>query len=136
MLRLPPKPLFDVQVAVLAGYPREVCGVLVGSILNGVNAVQRIVQARNLNVERARDRYELDPEDYLRADQAARADGLEVVGIWHSHPDHAAAPSETDREAAWENWSYLIAQVSRKGVTDLRSWRLEGDRFVEEDLER
>jgi proteasome lid subunit RPN8/RPN11 len=59
---------------------------------------------------------------------------LEIIGIWHSHPDHPARPSETDRAAAWEGWSYLIASVTKHGVADLRSWRLQGKDFVEENI--
>jgi len=57
------------------------------------------------------------------------------VGIWHSHPDHPARPSETDRAAAWEGWSYLIASVTDAGLSELRSWRLSGERFLEEPVE-
>jgi proteasome lid subunit RPN8/RPN11 len=135
MLRLPSLPTTQLTQAVVAGYPRETCGLLVGRLRDGVTEVCRAVPARNRSVQRAHDRYDLDPDDFRRADEAARADELEIVGIWHSHPDHAAEPSETDREAAWEGWSYLIARVTQQGVTDLRSWRLQGDRFVEEDIE-
>ena len=99
----------------------------------------RAVQAKNLNRARARDRYELDPGDYVAADLTARAEGLSIVGIWHSHPDHPAEPSETDRRMATENgslegWSYLILSVGERGVQSLRSWRLKNDRFEEEEL--
>lgn len=88
-----------------------------------------------MNRVRARDRFELDPRDFLAAELAARRTGREIVGIWHSHPDHPAVPSETDRLAAWEGWSYLIAEVTRERAGALRSWRLVHDRFVEEALE-
>ena len=64
-----------------------------------------------------------------------RAAGLEVVGVWHSHPDHSAQPSETDRSAAWEGWSYLILSVTSEGVTESRSWRLREEAFIEEVIE-
>ena len=92
------------------------------------------MQARNLNRERARDRYELAPKDLLASDGAARERGLEIVGVWHSQPDHPAVPSATVREGFWEGWSYLIAAVERGGLRDLRSWRLRGDRFIEEAM--
>lgn len=119
---------------VTAGYPRETCGVLTGRQFEGEVLVAGVVQARNLNYKRSNDRYELDPADFLAADQQARAQGLEIVGIWHSHPDHPACPSETDRQAAWDGYSYLIAAVTGDGVTDLRSWRLQGTEFVEEEI--
>lgn len=115
-------------------YPSESCGVLIGRRLDHMVRVADAVRARNLNSERARDRFELDPEDFLKADAAARASGLDIVGIWHTHPDHPARPSETDQAAAWQGWSYLILSVNREYVEELRSWHLEQDRFVEEEV--
>lgn len=135
MLRLP-APLRDQLAAlVAAGYPRETCGLLLGRGDGAGAQVERLHAARNLNAERAHDRYELDPRDFLLADEAARAASLDIVGIWHSHPDHPARPSETDRAAAWEGWSYLIASVTDAGLSELRSWRLSGERFLEEPVE-
>ena len=116
------------------GYPEESCGLLIGTCGAGEHRVERAVEARNLNRERARDRYELDPVDHLRADEEARRAGLEVVGVWHSHPDHPARPSETDRLAAWEGWSYVIAAVGAEGLADLRSFRLADGNFIEEEI--
>ncbi len=118
-----------------AGYPREACGLLVGRQEPGRVWIERVVSAPNLNTERARDRYELDPGTLMRTDAAARDEGLEIVGIWHSHPDHPAMPSETDRVQAWEGWSYVIVAV-RDGRTEaLRCWRLASDAFREEKVE-
>jgi proteasome lid subunit RPN8/RPN11 len=122
------------RAAVQAGYPRETCGLLIGRQDGGGTTVREVIRARNLCTARASDRYELDPKDFLAADREARAAGLEIVGIWHSHPDHPARPSETDRAGAWQGWSYLIASVTRDGVGELRSWRLRGDDFEEEHI--
>ncbi|MDQ2696098.1 MAG: M67 family metallopeptidase [Pseudomonadota bacterium] len=116
------------------GYPYETCGVLVGTQQEGEVRVQRAVQARNLNTGRARDRYDLAMDDYAAAEDAAVADGLDIVGIWHSHPDHPARPSETDRQRAWGGWSYVIVAVHQGQAVDLRSWRLAGDHFTEESI--
>ncbi|MBI2297020.1 MAG: M67 family metallopeptidase [Betaproteobacteria bacterium] len=121
--------------AAVAGYPNEACGLLIGRQRDGVCEVARVMQARNLIAERARDRYELDPGDFLGADREARALGLDIVGIWHSHPDHPARPSETDRAAAWPGWCYLIASVAGDGLKEMRAWRLEGEQFIEEAIE-
>ena len=118
-----------------AGHPHEVCGLLIGRRVNEVVIVDRLAPARNLNRDRPRDRFELDPVAFLKADQAARSAGLEVVGIWHSHPDHPAVPSRTDLAGAWEGYSYVIASVTRAGVEAVRSWRLSGDRFAEETVD-
>jgi proteasome lid subunit RPN8/RPN11 len=109
----------------LAEYPREACGLLLGRIEGIRRVVELVHPARNLNVERAHDRYELDPRDQLAAERAARDGGREVLGVWHTHPDHPATPSETDRAAAWSGWSYLILSVVRGELAELRSWRLD-----------
>ena len=117
------------------GYPRETCGLLIGQTSDHSVAVAKSVQSRNLNTERARDRYLLDPHAMLRADREAQQAGLEIVGVWHTHPDHPAIPSETDRAGAWEGWSYVILSVTSAGVEAVRSWRLSGETFIEETIE-
>lgn len=118
-----------------AGYPNETCGLLIGRQQGVEVEVMDTVIARNLNQVRAADRFELDPQDFLKADQEARAAGLELVGIWHSHPDHPAQPSVTDREFAWEGWSYLILSVQQGKLLHLKSWRLSDGLFVEEEIQ-
>lgn len=131
-LHLPPDVLEALDLAAAQGYPYECCGLLLGLNADGVCRVTAMRQARNLNRERARDRYELDPADYMAAEREAKAQGLQIVGIWHTHPDHPAIPSETDRAAAWPGWSYLILSVSRDGVQAVTSWRLNGETFEQE----
>ncbi|HXV76962.1 MAG TPA: M67 family metallopeptidase [Candidatus Polarisedimenticolaceae bacterium] len=116
------------------GYPHEVCGLLVGRSDRHATRVARISRARNLATDRLRDRFELDPTDYLRADREARRDGLDVVGVWHTHPDHPARPSATDLASAWPELSYVIVSVGVDGVRQIRCWRLDGGRFVEQPL--
>ena len=116
------------------GYPQECCGLLVGHVADGLVRVEEAMQARNANAERALDRYEIDAQDFLRADALARARQLDIVGIWHTHPDHPARPSDTDRAQAWNGWSYLILAVGAQGVEAMRSWRLAGQDFVEEEV--
>src|SRR5262249_26919055 len=100
-LRLPREERAQIQRWAAGGYPNEACGLLLGRPGAARTDVELATHARNLAVERARDRYELDPFDQLAAENDARARGLEVVGVWHSHPDHPARPSETDRQRAW-----------------------------------
>lgn len=133
-LYLPPELRAEVETRVRAGYPCETCGLLLGRRSERQCIVSRVLPARNLNQERSTDRYELDPRDYLAADREARAGGEEIVGVWHSHPDHPAQPSDTDLAAAWPEWSYLIASVSGERVLDLRSWRLRKEGFEEEEI--
>lgn len=120
--------------AAQAGYPDEVCGLLLGRQDKGTISVCGLHPARNVHPERTADRFLVEPQDYLDAEYAATAHGLEIVGVWHSHPDHPPRPSTTDREFAWPGWSYPIVSVSAGVATDLRSWRLDGEVFSEEEV--
>ena len=134
MLRLPDELRRRIDAWAADGYPLETCGLLIGREEGGIVEVGDVTLARNLNTERAQDRYELDPEDFLAADARARERNRSIVGIWHSHPDHPAKPSETDRACAWEGYSYVIVAVSALGTDDFRAWRLKDRGFVEEEL--
>lgn len=118
------------------GYPRETCGLLLGTTEGPSCRVALAREARNVVETRMHDRFELDPAALLEADAEAQRLGLDIVGVWHSHPDHPARPSETDREMAWPGWSYLIVSVGAQGVADWRSWRLHCGAFEEEVIEQ
>ncbi len=133
-LHLSPELREELRGRVALGYPHETCGVLVGRSLEQRTEVQRVVETRNVDRERPGDRYRLDPRDFIAADDEARRDGLDIVGIWHSHPECPARPSKTDLESAWEGFSYLIVGVTGDGDVDFHSWRLDGDRFVAEEI--
>lgn len=133
VLRLSDEQRQQIAAWAASAYPHEGCGLLLGRRAGAETRVVEVRAARNIRTERARDRYEIDPADYLAAETAASAAGIEVVGIWHSHPDHPARPSPTDREYAWAGWSYLIAAVMAGGVTELRAWRLNGGGCFEEE---
>ena len=134
-LRLEDAVIEAIDAAALAKYPHEACGLLVGRDTPEVTVVERSEPARNLAVDRLADRYVLDPDDFCAADRAARRDGLDIVGVWHTHPDHPARPSPTDLEAAWPDYSYLIVAVAARGVVERRAWRLDGDTFTEQGIE-
>jgi proteasome lid subunit RPN8/RPN11 len=93
----------------LEGYPFEVCGVLVGRAEG--RRVQRVVRVPNREQESPRVRYVIAPEDLLRIQKDARAGGDEILGFYHSHPDHPARPSETDRRIAAEGLSDGVIHV-------------------------
>ena len=96
---------------VRAGYPHEACGVLVGTGEDGGARVRRVVPVVNRETERPAVRYQIAPEDLIAVQKAARADGLDIVGYFHSHPDHPAQPSETDRRIAAEGLSDGVVHV-------------------------
>lgn len=118
--------------AAQVGYPHEVCGLLVGRRSSSSTVIERAEAAGNLERERAADRYTLDPVDYLAIDARARRDGLDIVGVWHTHPDHPAEPSSTDLEAAWPDYVYLIISVAGGEVVDQRAWILRNGSFAEQ----
>lgn len=135
MLHLPTDHCGQLSAWAIETYPHEGCGLLLGRRDGDETRVRLVRRARNLNTERARDRYELDPQDYLAAEKEAAEAGLEVIGIWHTHPDHAARPSPVDEEMAWAGWSYVILAVTADGVGELRSWRFTPGRgFTEEEV--
>jgi proteasome lid subunit RPN8/RPN11 len=107
-----------------SGYPNEACGVLLGN--DGV--VTEIVAADNERTDSARNRYLIDPLAYMKIERGADKRGLEVLGIYHSHPDVAARPSQFDLDHAWPNFSYLIVSVAKGKAVESNSWRLRDDR--------
>ncbi len=118
-------------------YPEEGCGVLLGRDGAGAREVERVMASENRRGDSRGNRYLIAPEQFLKAERAARAAGLEVIGFFHSHPDHPARPSAFDLENAWPYYSYLIVSVEQGAAKEARSWRLAEDRsrFEEEPLE-
>jgi proteasome lid subunit RPN8/RPN11 len=109
-------------------YPEEGCGVLLGRETGGDREVARVIALDNAREGARERRYLIAPEQLLAADREARDAALDVLGIFHSHPDHPAEPSEFDRENAWPWYSYLIVSVRNGEVADQRCWRLREDR--------
>ncbi len=117
------------------GYPHEVCGALLGREVaaagNGdaaLREVTAILPLENRRADSPRNRFSVTPEDVLRAERAAAESSLELLGWYHSHPDHPARPSEYDREHAWPWYSYVILSVAQREPGEMTSWRLADDR--------
>ena len=108
-----------------AAYPHEGCGVLIGAYAGDAAVVEEATSGRNLWSERLGDRYDLDPADIQAADRTARSRGLDVVGFWHSHPDHPARPSQFDSDRAWVDYAYLIVNTVAGGSGELNAFGLE-----------
>ncbi len=116
-------------------YPEEGAGFLLGSADGENRQVIAILGLSNAREDTARhNRYLLTPLDYLRGEQEGERLGLDVLGVFHSHPDHPNRPSEYDREWAMPWFSYLITSVQAGRASESRAWRLAEDRteFVEE----
>jgi proteasome lid subunit RPN8/RPN11 len=109
-------------------YPEECSGVMVGMNAEGMKVVVDIWRAENIHEEERSRRFLIDPLEYMKFEKRAEERDIEILGIYHSHPDHPAEPSEYDRDHAWPGWSYVIASVSKYNVEDMRSWVLKDDR--------
>lgn len=125
-------------------YPSECCGVLLGKAEGSEKEVHDVVPLKNLrhdparaqellpvddlNQETDRNRFLVDPLEQMRVEKDARARSLEVLGYYHSHPDHPARPSQYDREHAWPWYAYVILSVERGVAKDLTCWVLAEDR--------
>lgn len=109
-------------------YPEECSGVMVGMNAEGMKVVVDVWRAENTHEEERARRFLIDPLVYMKFEQQADERDLEILGVYHSHPDHPAEPSEYDRDHAWPGWSYVIASVSKDNVEDMRSWVLKDDR--------
>jgi proteasome lid subunit RPN8/RPN11 len=117
-------------------YPAEACGLMGGTADGDRVLVTRLVPLSNTRTDSAHNRYLIDPDAFRRAQAELDAAGIEIVGVYHSHPDHPPEPSLFDREHAWPRMSYVIVGVARGRAGDARSWRLADDRsaFHEEPI--
>ena len=107
------------------GYPREICGIMIGPRAD--RTVSEVKRTRNIVVERARDRYEIDPRDQIRIQREADAAGLDIIGYYHSHPDHPAQASRFDTERAWAGYVYLIVAVHDGKPVDANAFVADND---------
>jgi proteasome lid subunit RPN8/RPN11 len=115
-------------------YPEEGAGLLLGKDEGKARRVHKLQPLENqYDADSRHNRYRFSPQDMIDAEELADELGLEVIGVFHSHPDHPALPSEFDRERAFPWYSYLITSVQRGKAVESRSWRLNEDRqFIEE----
>ena len=104
-------------------YPNEGCGILLGNF-TGELEVTEVREAANLRQDRARDRYILDPRAILQAEKDGRGRGIEVVGFWHTHPDHPARPSQYDADHAWPDYVYVIMSIHAGKQVDVGAFVL------------
>ena len=113
-------------------YPHECFGVLLGRSVDGVNEVEEAVRAGNTRTDSAHNRYHIAPQELVRIQRHARERSLDIVGFYHSHPDHPAQWSRTDfAEAHWLGCSYVITSVQKGVAQETNSFLLTG--MSEED---
>lgn len=149
-LTLRPEQMQQIQSHAERTYPEECCGLLLGKIERQTGTAQKqlmsvvelpnawneavaaelqdavaIDSSRHPSATARRDRYWIEPQDLLKTQRDARDQGLIIIGIYHSHPDHPAVPSEMDRVLAWAEYSYLIVSVEQGIVTAVGCWLLD-----------
>jgi len=123
-IEIPKAVLQAIQDHAREAYPEESCGFLIG--LSGVpRRVDESRRARNVAAENRSRRYMIDPLELLRADDEARKKNLDLIGIYHSHPDHPAAPSEYDRARAASWLSYVIVSVVDRQPKEVTAWQFD-----------
>jgi len=108
-------------------YPHECCGVLLGQMREDERVVISIVRAGNTRTDSAHNRYNIDPRELVRVQREGRERGEDIVGFYHSHPDHPARWSPTDlAEAHWFGCSYVITSVEKGKAAITNSFELMG----------
>jgi proteasome lid subunit RPN8/RPN11 len=127
MLRISQGHLSSIRRSAEKCYPKECCGVLLGKLVDGERFVSEIVSCKNVAEGDQHDRYHIDPAELIEIQKSARDSGLDIVGFFHSHPDHPAVASRTDlREALWFANSYLIVEVNQGRAGEIGSFVLCG----------
>lgn len=141
MEALPLQVSFDVLETMksnsLAAYPGEGCGFLLGTDGTEGRVIRQAIEVDNAAGEDQLRRFQMSPLDFLKAERAAAREGMEVLGIFHSHPDHRAIPSTHDLQGALPHLSYVILAVDGSGsvpeVVEVRSWQLDTQRIFSEE---
>ena len=118
-------------------FPFECGGMLIGRFEDGKKSVVELLPMENaMSESEQHNRVLILPKDVLKAERYARSQKLDVVGYYHSHPDHPAVPSQFDLDHALPVWTYIIVSVEAGKAADVRAWEMENDRskFNEEEI--
>ena len=111
-----------------SAFPEECCGFIFGSAEDEKIIVEDVSAVRNTHPDFKARRYLISPEDFIEAEKFADERGLTLTGVYHSHPNHPALPSETDRKSALPGFAYIIFSVNDGNTTDVTAWELAEDR--------
>jgi proteasome lid subunit RPN8/RPN11 len=128
----------DINKHAESEYPNECCGAVLGRFENGKKITHEILPISNMRETEAKhNRFLIRPEEYLHCEKTARKQGLEIIGFYHSHPDHPSAPSQYDLDHAFPVYSYIIVSVTNGKADTTTSWELLNDRscFLDEIIE-
>ena len=137
MIEISESQLRSIRQEAESRYPNESCGILIGTSRGDTKRVKLLVPAENnFSKEEQYHRYWITPEEYRSAERLASSEKLDIIGLYHSHPDHPARPSQFDLDHAWGWFSYIITSVANGTSGAMHSWVLNGDRtgFDEERI--
>ena len=140
--RLPAELVSRLYKHCAAGFPREACGFLIGTWQGGTARLEAVEEAANTRAEERSDYFEIDPRQYAQVEKALRGTGKQILGFYHSHPNHPDVPSYTDLGFAqgWPGFLWTIVQVVDGVAVSLQTYTLsdDGERFVRvaSDIER
>jgi proteasome lid subunit RPN8/RPN11 len=124
-LILTPKQKEQIESEGCKAYPNECCGAMLGKDVGDERLVTRLAPLNNsFSSDEQYHRFSLNPKELMQVEKTASAEGLAVLGFYHSHPDHPARPSEYDRQHAWPYYSYLIVAIAKGKPGDMTSWQL------------
>jgi proteasome lid subunit RPN8/RPN11 len=136
MIVIEQKTLNEMHRDALQSFPDECCGFFFGKESNEERIITDVLIVNNSKEGDKRKRFEISPQDYLNAERFADEKGLQLLGVYHSHPNHPSIPSEHDRVAAQPYFSYIIISVKENEIADIRSWQLNDNfQFEEETIE-
>ena len=128
MLDIPTLLLDKIREHARLTYPEECCGLLLGKTKGLDKSVLHIIATDNAYKESLCSRYCISPLNLLEAENSARNLGFEIIGVYHSHPNRPASPSEFDQECALPWYSYIILSINNEECGDLTSWVLRDER--------
>ncbi|MGB8190781.1 MAG: M67 family metallopeptidase [Chitinophagaceae bacterium] len=134
MINIKPNAKEIIITDAISSFPDECCGFFYGvEDAEGNRTITNVLVVNNAKEGDKRKRFEISAKDYLKAEQFADEHKLQFLGVYHSHPNHPAVPSETDRLSAQPYFSYIIISVYDGALKDIRSWTLnESFQFDEE----
>ena len=128
MIRLKSADIEEIKQIAQKTYPHECCGVMVGSVENGVKTVTQLIPAENQRTDSPANRYLITPDLLNELEKKLQGTDRAIVGFFHSHPDVPARPSAYDQDHAWPWYSYVIVSVNRGQAGEIHNWKLRDDR--------
>ncbi len=128
MIRLKSADIEELKQIAQKTYPHECCGVMVGSVENGVKTVTELIPAENQRTDSPANRYLITPDLLNELEKKLKGTDRAIVGFFHSHPDVPAQPSNYDQDHAWPWYSYVIVSVNKGQAGEIHNWKLRDDR--------